>query len=635
MTTPRKHPLLLTAAVLLGACASSSSEDGDTVSGVPSSMTSEAPNTSPNPASPPGDDPEATESPTEQPPTPSATDSSTDVPANPGAAGGGAPAIQTPNPTASQGGAFAGGSGGDGVSPSLGGQPGDGLGGASSLAGGGGEAGSVSENNGGRSVEPGAAGAPSEDPGLGPLVPDTGPGGPQVSFGADDLFDVCSYIDGGPSDQDHHNTAAMYDGYLVLPWAHEAGGGGVSFYDISDPCSPERISLGTSAEMRETHTVAISNLGGRWLFAAQKETGSGAGGLQVWDISDVTEPKVFSKAGIPGHSYPNAYDYVTMATAPQGRYLYVAAGFLGFFVVDISNPASLEIVAEYQTNPGLRTQEVIVVGNLLFSSAAEGARVVLLDISNPTEPTPIGGADFNLRPGGTQSDAYSGNVNGGYAYFARQSGTGGVIIYDIKDPSNPTFVGDYNDSGGNGGYVFFQAPHLFVGNSNFFSVYDATNLSDISLVNRLQLTGDQDTITPFGNVALLSVDASANADRASAIAPWSTEVDSTPPSVNWVYPPSGSSGIARSSRIGVTFTEAVTYTSAWRPGAVRMYPTDLGPAASIAAHIDVMDTVVNLSPVEPLAAATEYTFEVVPGGVQDNVGNAVTEAFSATFTTGG
>jgi hypothetical protein len=313
----------------------------------------------------------------------------------------------------------------------------------------------------------------------------------------------------------------------------------------------------------------------------------------------------------------------------------VAAGFLGLFIVDISDATAPRIVGTYQANPPLRTQEVLVVGNLLFSSAAEGARVLLLDISNPTSPQPLPGGDFQLRTAnGAQHDAYSGNLNGGYAYFARQSGTGGLIVYDIHDPERPVLAGEYDDAGGNGGYSFFHGSNVFVGNSNFYSIYEASNLGSIELVSKVYLQGDQDTITPIGNVALLSVDNEAQADRASAIVPWKTEIDTTAPSVNWVYPPSGAAGLALTSRIGVTFDEGVDYQSAWRPGAVRMYPTALGPGASIDADVSVVDTIVNLVPSEPLAPQTSYTFEVVAGGVEDHLGNAIQDTFTATFTTG-
>src|SRR5690606_5557425 len=66
-----------------------------------------------------------------------------------------------------------------------------------------------------------------------------GAGAPRVSFAEDALFTSCAYLDGGEADTtDHHNLVTMFDGYLVMPWAPEWGGGGLTFFDISDPCAP-------------------------------------------------------------------------------------------------------------------------------------------------------------------------------------------------------------------------------------------------------------------------------------------------------------------------------------------------------------------------------------------------------------
>ena len=107
----------------------------------------------------------------------------------------------------------------------------------------------------------------SDASGDGPLPPDfgmgesnAGPGGPSKTFTADQLFKNCAYLDGGDEDiVDHHNLVTMYDGYLLMPWAPEFGSGGLSFFDVSDPCAPKRVGHGYSPEMRETHTIPISN----------------------------------------------------------------------------------------------------------------------------------------------------------------------------------------------------------------------------------------------------------------------------------------------------------------------------------------------------------------------------------------
>jgi hypothetical protein len=473
---------------------------------------------------------------------------------------------------------------------------------------------------------------------LGGRQPNRGPGVPRVTFADAELFQVCATVDGGDTDQDHHNFVSMYDGYMVMPWAHEAGGGGISFYDLSQPCAPRRIGVGLSDEMRESHTIAISNVaGGRWMFTAQRTVNQPGGGIQVWDIADVTAPRPVAKLDLEGHSYPGSYDYVVLAIAPQGRYLYVAAGFLGIFIVDIADPLRPALVRSYQVTPPLRAMQVIPVGNRLFASAAEGARVLLLDISDPTSPQPIPGGDFNVTAtaGGGAVAAYSSNFSGGYGYFARQAGAGGLVIYDLRNPRQPMLAGAFTDDGGNGGYVSLQGAFAFVGNSSFYSVYDIADPAAIRLVNKMQLQGDQDTVTVIGNLAILSVDDGAVDGQASAIAPWASAPDVTPPVVTWSAPGAGETGLARGAPIGVTFSEAIDQQSAWRPDAVRLFPTALGRAAAVAGAVTVLDTVLNFSPAAALDRQTEYTFEIVAGGVEDLSGNAVTQAFTTTFTTGG
>src|SRR5690606_6542733 len=65
----------------------------------------------------------------------------------------------------------------------------------------------------------------------------TGPGGPNVGFTPEQLYQHCAYLDGGTGDTtDHHNLVVMYDGLLMMPWAPEWGSGGITFFNIADPC---------------------------------------------------------------------------------------------------------------------------------------------------------------------------------------------------------------------------------------------------------------------------------------------------------------------------------------------------------------------------------------------------------------
>lgn len=467
--------------------------------------------------------------------------------------------------------------------------------------------------------------------------PDIGPGGPAVSFEPEDLYVNCAFLDGGASDADHHNLVVMFDGYLMMPWAPEFGGGGLSFFDVSDPCNALPLSSTAAPDMRETHATGVTNIDDRWFaVVASKRFGLNFdGGIMIWDVTDVIAPQEVATLYVPGHFYPDAYARVVLSAAWQAPYIYVGGADNGIYIVDASDPSAPEVVEQYAFEPTLRVGQVNVVGNMLIATAAEGPRTALLDISVPEFPQPIAGGDFEIVDGeGLIRESYFSNVGGGYVYYAIKNGGGGMLMYDIRDPGDPVLAG-YYDSGGNGGYVFAKGDRAFVGESNFAGIYDISDPGAITQVATMDLTGDLDTATPIGNVVVLSVDDEADPGQASAIAPVATEVDTQPPRVTWSVPGDGAQDLPVTSRFGVTFDEMVSAKSAWF-GSVRLYRTgDDGEIDPVLGHISVQENVVNFVPQTPLEPGTEYTFEIPSNGVADYNGNRVQEPFVITVTTVG
>ncbi|MCR9162454.1 MAG: Ig-like domain-containing protein [Nannocystaceae bacterium] len=464
----------------------------------------------------------------------------------------------------------------------------------------------------------------------------TGPGGPAIAFDEADLFQNCAFLDGGPLDADHHNLVVMFDGYLMMPWAPEWGGGGVTFFDVSDPCAPSTVGSTFSGDMRETHAVGFTEIGGRWYIStAHVDEGllNTGGGVMFWDVTNPAQPLAVSTLTLPGHLYPDAYARVVQSGFWQGDHLYVGGSDNGLYIVDASDPINPTLVAQEAFEPTLRVGQVQVVGNLLIATAAEGPRTVLLDVSIPTDPQPIAGGDFVLEDSeAVAREAYFANVTGGYVWYAVKSGGGGIMAYDVRDPSNPTYAGHFT-SGGNGGYVFVKDDIAVMGESSFAGLYDVSDMSDMQLLEQLDLEGDLDTATPIGNVIVLSVDDEANPGEASSIAPYLAQPDADAPYVNWSVPADGAEGLAPTSRVGVTFNEMVAPKSAWE-GSVRLYET-ADPSVRIAGTISTQESVVNFDPDGVLTPGTQYTFEIPAGGVVDYNGNAVEETFSISFTVAG
>ena len=473
---------------------------------------------------------------------------------------------------------------------------------------------------------------PPAYPDPGDWEPNAGPGGPAVTFPEEMLFENCAYLSGGPRDlTQHHNLVVMYDGYLLMPWAPEYGIGGFTFFDISDPCEPEVVGSGMSETMRESHSIGFSNaMGGRWAVVNQL-LAVFEGGIQFWDISDPTAPEAVADLLIEGFVYPDAYARVTLSVFWQAPYVYVAHADLGVAIVDASDPTAPEVVGTYVFDPVLRAGQIHAIGNLLIVTGAESPRVALLDISDPIAPQPIAGGDFLVtNDEGEAIEVYFSNTGGGYTYHAPKEGGGGVIIYDISDPTNPTRAGSLR-SEGNGGYVFVKDDMAFVGESSFATLYDISDMDNIKEVDRFHLEGDLDTLTPIGNIAVVSVDDKADPWQGSSVAPWRSEPDAEPPHVTWVWPADGAEGLATTSRFGVTFNEMISVKSAW-DGSVRLYDADLGPQeGKIEGHISVQENVVNFWPVEPLQSGRSYTLEIPAGGIVDYNGNPIEDAFEATF----
>ncbi|MBT9558860.1 MAG: Ig-like domain-containing protein, partial [Myxococcales bacterium] len=190
-------------------------------------------------------------------------------------------------------------------------------------------------------------------------------------------------------------------------------------------------------------------------------------------------------------------------------------------------------------------------------------------------------------------------------------------------------------SNGNGGYVFVHEDYAYVGESDFAAIYDVSDLSMITEVARMDLVGDLDTVTPIGNLAVLSVDDKAELDKATAIAPARTTPDENPPVALWSWPRDGATGLAVTSRFGISMNEMVDVKSAF-DGSVRLYETDVAPEfGRVDGVFSVQENIVNFWPEAPLKPGTSYTLELPAGGLLDYSGNALAVPFKATFKTAG
>ena len=438
----------------------------------------------------------------------------------------------------------------------------------------------------------------------------------------------CAYLNGGEGTAEHQNLVVMHDGWVLFPWAPEDGGGGISFFDLSDPCQPEKIGEATSATMRESHTLPTGFANGREYLAVGHHVDNDNGGVGFFDITDPSSPEWVSELLLPGYHYPDAYFRVALSTTWLGDRLFVAAGLLGVFTIDVSDPENPVIINQV-TEVGHIVGTFHVVGDVGIASSAGLARVVVYDISDP-EDWEIR-ADFDVGAGFEEfANFYFSNLGGEYMLFARKNNGGGPVAWDFTDPDAPVLAGAIEVEDGDGGYVFRHNDLLFQGESNFGALYDFSDPANISELARFQLEGDLDTITPMGNVAVVSVDDKGEPGKATGIFPWDTEPDTTAPAVRWHRPADGQSWVKPTSAIGVSLDELAEPRSA-HAGSFRVWTED---GSAVPGRWYTMEAAINFVPDEALPDNTTIWVEIPAGGLADSSGNPVSETTRFAFSTG-
>ena len=465
-----------------------------------------------------------------------------------------------------------------------------------------------------------------------------GPGGPSATFTSDELFTHCAALMGGPGlpdgydDNGYHNLVVPHRGHLLMPWAPEWGLGGLSFFDMSDPCSPVTVGHGYDESMREPHSIGFATLpegdahAGDYAFVAHKH------GLLVWDVSDHSAPVRAGELVIDNVFWPDAYTRVVLSVFVAYPYVYMGAADNGVFVVDVTDPAAPVLASQYVFDPPLRVSGVFGFGDRLFVVPSKQERAAMLDVSNPSAPQLWPGSPFDILNGdGEVVKPYHGNTVGNYGLLTRKDGGGGPVVLDLTDPAAPQFTGEYRDDPGSGGYVFYDEGFLFQGETHYGNVYDARDLSNISLVGSYGIEGDNDTLTPYGNVALLAVDDGGKDGLFTAVVPWTENPDAAAPLVMATQPADGATGVPLTSRIGVGFNEMIE-PSSFFVGGVQLKGPD---GAAVEGWTSAQESYGHYAPKEPLKPGTTYTLTVLADSVTDPNGNALEEDFSIRFTTAG
>jgi DNA-binding beta-propeller fold protein YncE len=450
-----------------------------------------------------------------------------------------------------------------------------------------------------------------------PIVRAAGPGLPNLTYSSAELFKpltvIKSDVNGAARGQ---GTVQMVDGYLFVPFGVDSGhpGGGFSFYNISNPRAPVKVSQTNVSALREPHGYGFSNS-----YAGHYAVMQAINGVQVWDFTNPLAPQLLKYLTLPG-VVESDYALGAWWAFWQAPYVYVGGSGNGLYIIDATDPRNPVHVKTVPTSTwgGFRVGPTFAVGNLLVMTSMDRTGIATMDISDPRNPKLLASTT-------STAGHYSGVVNGDRLITA---GTDQRLhVYDIGNPSVITQAVQSPDIGGKGGYVSIQDGFAHAG----FSVkYAKVNLTTgaIAGTGTSGISGrDEDFGTVFGNLVMVASDHPVG----SAILPHQTAPDTTGPSVNMVSPKNNSSNQALTSRIGITVTDHVDLRTV---SSSSFIVRPVGGSA-LPGKYSGQGGILNFSPDVPLAAGTTYEVVVPAGGMTDDAGNAVPTTFVSRFTTAG
>ncbi len=452
-----------------------------------------------------------------------------------------------------------------------------------------------------------------------------GPGLPNLSYDPAEVLTVIGHIGAENGSPRGHGTLSFHRGYLTVIFSRDSGkgDGGFAFYDVADPRHPMLVSAKDDDEtedLRESHGYG---------FWGDYVVLQASFGVQFWDWSDVMNPKLVSYLKLPGIV---ASDYIAGAWWAfwQAPYVYVGGSQNGLFILDATDVANPTIVdrGDERPNPiptqtlgGFRVGPVFAVGNTLAISGMDDPGYAMLDIRDPRNPIVLSTRRIGMPK------VYSALFNGGRIYGPGDDTR--VHVHDVSDPFHIVELGASDACADKGGYLSIQDGFAHTGASKEYAKVDISGTSAFPIVARTSSNvpgRDEDFGTVLGNLVAISDDHG----NGSWLVPHQGAPDTTPPAVNFVSPPSGATGVARTARVGMTFTDQIdrryadTTTFLVRP---------VGGVA-LPGRYSYQTNILNFSPDAELAPSTTYEIVLPKGGLRDLAGNALSEAFVSYFSTG-
>ncbi|NGX42116.1 MAG: Serine/threonine-protein kinase PknH [Chlamydiae bacterium] len=206
------------------------------------------------------------------------------------------------------------------------------------------------------------------------------------------------------------------------------------------------------------------------------------GGLQIIDITDVSNPKLAGFYDTPG---------LARDVFVSGNYAYVADHGSGLHIIDVSNVSNPRLVSSYIT-PG-EAHDVVVIGQYAYVADSAAGGLQIINVSNVSNPILEGFYD-------TVGWAYGVALSGNYAYVA--DWIPGLQIVDVSNVSNPVFVSNY-DAGDATGVVVVGSIAYVTFDVNGLHIVDISNITNPKKLGSV-ITANAAGVAVSGNYAYVA-----------------------------------------------------------------------------------------------------------------------------------
>ncbi|MCI0514644.1 T9SS type A sorting domain-containing protein [candidate division KSB1 bacterium] len=252
---------------------------------------------------------------------------------------------------------------------------------------------------------------------------------------------------------------ALHDGYAYVACA----GNGLVSVDVTTPSQPK------VAGSYERPSYMLSG-------AVTGTTGYIVDNSQLWicDYRDPFKPAILGKCELGHNNYSEPIPRVSVA----GNTAVIAKQDFGMPIVNVADSRNPTLVGRFVIPAGAQATDVSLHGSVACLITRHGgpARLRLVDISHPANPTELGGLDL-------AGDARRLLVSGQLVFIA--DGAAGVRIINIATPATPKEVGHIQPPAGTEAEVIAVENHPTSGHPCLVIAFNADSTAQLQVYDIL------------------------------------------------------------------------------------------------------------------------------------------------------